>query len=66
MDFNNLLSQAGVYLQFLIACTGAYVVALYFATIVWAYRDITARTRDVFSIALGIALVVLMPFAPSS
>ena len=59
----DLLNQIAVYLQFFLACFGAYLVAFYFATIVWTYRDVTSRTRDVFSIALGIALVVLIPFA---
>ena len=59
----DFLNSADIYIRFFLACTGAYIVAFYFATIVWAYRDVTARTRDIFTIALGIALVVLIPFA---
>lgn len=58
-----LLNQVAFILQVLLACTGAYLLALYFSSIVWAYRDITVRTRDIFSIALGLALVILVPFA---
>ncbi len=61
--FGQFLNGTSVFLQFFLACAGSYLLALYFASIVWCYRDITGRSRDVFSIALGMALVILVPFA---
>ena len=48
--------------QIVVALIGAYVAVLYFVSIVWAYRDIEARSRSVVTQIFSTLLVVLFPF----
>jgi hypothetical protein len=45
--------------QIAMALLGAYVAALWFCLVVWTFRDIQKRTRDVVVQVLATALVVL-------
>jgi hypothetical protein len=46
-------------LQVLLALGGAYLVALWFVLVVWTYRDIEARSRNVVTQVFSTLLVVL-------
>lgn len=46
-------------LQFTIALIGAYVTAFWFTLVVWTFRDIQKRTRDVLVQVLATLLVLL-------
>ena len=48
--------------QVLLALGGAYVAVLWFASIVWTYRDIEARSRNVITQVASTLLSVLFPF----
>jgi RNA polymerase subunit RPABC4/transcription elongation factor Spt4 len=49
-----------VVVQIVLAMTGAYVAAFWFAIVVWAYRDIRKRTRD--SLVQGLATALVLVF----
>ncbi len=49
--------------QVLVALSGAYLVALWFVLIVWTYRDIESRSRNVVTQVLSTTLSVLF-FVP--
>lgn len=60
-DLTELLATLGVIGQVVFWLTGAYFVAFWFSLIVWSFRDIRARSRDLFSQALGTLLVLPPP-----
>ena len=53
------LSGFASLLQFLVACIGAYLFALWIAMSVWAFRDSRSRSRDIFTQVLSVALVLV-------
>jgi RNA polymerase subunit RPABC4/transcription elongation factor Spt4 len=46
-------------LQFLVACIGAYLFAVWIAMIVWTFRDARSRSRDIFTQVLSVTLVLV-------
>lgn len=60
-DLTELLATLGLIGQVLFWVVGAYFVAFWFSLIVWTFRDVRARSRDLFTQALGTLLVVPPP-----
>jgi RNA polymerase subunit RPABC4/transcription elongation factor Spt4 len=52
-------------LQLFLALTGAYALALWFALVVWTYRDITARSNNMATHIFS-TLVVVLFFVPGA
>ena len=46
-------------LQVLLAFSGAFLIALWVSLIIWTFRDVRARSRDVFAILLATLMVVI-------
>ncbi len=46
-------------LQVILAFGGAFVVALWLSLIIWTFRDVRLRSRDVFAIMLATLMVVI-------
>jgi double zinc ribbon protein len=53
------LSPLLPFVQFALSCLGAYFVAFTLALVIWTFRDISARTRDLIAIALSTILVAV-------
>lgn len=58
-----MLEIAGRAAQVLVALAGAYLVVLWFAMIIWTFRDIEGRSRSVFTQVFSTLLSVLF-FVP--
>ncbi len=55
-----LLNTIGVVLELIVAGMTALLVAFWIGLVVWTFRDIRARTRDVFAWLLATLLVLLL------
>lgn len=60
-DLSELFATLGLIGQVLFWVIGAYFVAFWFSLIVWTFRDVRSRSRDLFTQALGTLLVVPPP-----
>jgi RNA polymerase subunit RPABC4/transcription elongation factor Spt4 len=54
-----LLNQIAIALEVSIACLTALLVAFWIGLMIWTFRDIRARTRDVFAWLLATLLVLI-------
>ncbi len=55
-----LLNQIGVALELIVAAVVALTVAFWIAMVVWVFRDIRLRTRDVFAWILAALLALVL------
>ena len=55
-----LLNQIGVVLEVIVAAVAALTVAFWIAMVVWVFRDIMLRTRDVFAWILAAVLALAL------
>jgi len=60
-DLTEVIATLGLLGQVLFWIIGAYTVAFWFSLIIWTFRDVRARSRDIFTQALGTLLVVPPP-----
>ncbi len=56
---SDLLNTIGTVLQTVVAVFGALLVAFWIALVVWTFRDMRARSRDILATLLASLLVVL-------
>src|SRR5919109_4865319 len=62
-DLSGILSGIGPILQLFVAFLGAYLFAVWVSMIIWTYRDIRSRSRDIFAQVLAVLLVLIFNVA---
>lgn len=61
MDLGQISNAIGSVLEVLVAVCSAFVLAFWLAIIIWTWRDIRARSRDIFAAVLALVLVAIFP-----
>ena len=52
-------SSLGLALQILIALFGAFFLAFWISLVVWTFRDVRSRSRDIFAQLLAVLMVII-------
>lgn len=60
-DFQGIFERISSFLQIAALVLGALFAAFWAAMVVWTFRDIRSRSRDVFAQVLSVLLVALIP-----
>jgi len=55
----DIIVNLTVILQVILAFTGAFLLAFWVSLVIWAFRDIRARSRDIFAVLLATLLVAV-------
>lgn len=65
MDFEKILSTIQPFVVMFAALLAAFLTATWIAAVIWAFRDIRARSRDIFAQVLATLMVfVFFPLFP--
>lgn len=65
MDFENILATIQPFVIMFAALFAAFLTAVWVSVIIWTFRDIRARSRDIFAQVLATLMVLLFfPFFP--
>jgi RNA polymerase subunit RPABC4/transcription elongation factor Spt4 len=59
MDFENILRTIQPFAIMFAALFGAFLTAVWISVVIWAFRDIRARSRDVFAQILATLMVLI-------
>ena len=54
-----ILNDVGIALQVIVALSGAFLLAFWLSMVIWTYRDIRSRSRDIFAAVLAGLMVLL-------
>jgi len=59
MDLENILNTIQPFLVLFVAVFAAFLTATWISSVIWAFRDIRARTRDIFAQVLATLMVLI-------
>ena len=59
MDLEQILNTIQPFIVMFVALTAAFLTAIWISAVIWAFRDIRSRTRDIFAQVLATLMVLI-------